>query len=146
ILAAQRTRITGNDRLQRFDFVIPSVSADPAVRDAFFESLSDPANREHEPWVLEALGYLHHPMVARRAEHYILPSLELLEEIKSTGDIFFPGGWVSTTLAGHRSPEALETVESFLDERPDYPADLKLKVLQAADHLVRQEALQSRHF
>jgi aminopeptidase N len=138
ILAAQRTRITGNDRLQRFDFVTPSVAADPAVRDDFFRSLSDPVNREHEPWVLEALGYLHHPMVARRAEHYILPSLELLEEIKSTGDIFFPGGWISSTLAGHRTAEALKIVEGFLDGRPDYPQDLKLKILQAADHLVRQ--------
>jgi len=138
ILAAQRTRITGNDRLQRFDFVIPSVSADPAVRDAFFEGLRDPVNREHEPWVLEALGYLHHPLVAQRAEHYILPSLELLEEIKKTGDIFFPGGWISSTLAGHHSAEALLTVEKFLEAHPDYPQDLRLKILQAADYLFRQ--------
>jgi aminopeptidase N len=61
----------------------------------------------------------------------------MLEEIKSTGDIFFPGGWISSTLAGHRSAEVLETVERFLDERPEYPADLKLKILQAADHLFR---------
>jgi aminopeptidase N len=138
ILAAQRTRITGNDRLQRFDFVIPSVSADPAERDAFFESLRDPVNREHEPWVLEALGYLHHPLVAQRAEHYILPSLELLEELKKTGDIFFPGGWISSTLAGHHSAEALRTVEKFLEAHPDYPQDLRLKILQAADYLFRQ--------
>jgi aminopeptidase N len=137
IIAAQRERITADDRLQRYDFMIPSVSPDPAVRDAFFNSLRDPAGREHEPWVLEALDYLHHPMVAQRAEQYILPSLEMLEEIKSTGDIFFPGGWISSTLAGHRSAEALETVERFLDERPEYPADLKLKILQAADHLFR---------
>ena len=65
LLDAQRTRITGSDRLQRYDFVVPSVSADQTVRDAFFNSLSDQANREHEPWVLEALGYLHHPMVAK---------------------------------------------------------------------------------
>lgn len=138
IISAQRDRITTDDRLQRFDFVLPSVSPDPAVRDEFFNSLRDPANREHEPWVLEALGYLHHPSVAHRSEHYILPSLELLEEIKSTGDIFFPGGWITATLAGHHSAEARETVEKFLEERPDYPADLRLKILQAADHLFRQ--------
>lgn len=138
IIADQRTRIAGKERLARFDFVTPAVSPEAAVRDAFFESLRDPANREREPWVLEALGYLHHPSVAERSEHYILPSLEMLEEIKSTGDIFFPGGWISTTLAGHRSPETRETVEKFLDDHPDYPADLKLKILQAADHLFRQ--------
>jgi len=147
VIAAQRDRITTADRLQRFDFVLPSVSPDEAVRDEFFNSLRDPANREHEPWVLEALGYLHHPSVANRSEHYILPSLELLEEIKSTGDIFFPGGWITTTLGGQHSAEACETVEKFLEERPDYPADLRLKILQAADHLLRQQRAerQSRH-
>jgi aminopeptidase N len=144
IIAQQRERIAGKERLARFDFVIPAVSEDAAVRDHFFESLRDPSNREREPWVLEALGYLHHPLVAERSEHYILPSLEMLEEIKSTGDIFFPGGWISTTLAGHRSPMARETVEKFLDDQPDYPADLKLKILQAADHLLRQEAIAGR--
>ncbi len=138
VIAAQRERITTADRLQRFDFVLPSVSADPAVRDEFFHSLRDPANREHEPWVLEALGYLHHPSVIHRSEHYILPSLELLEEIKSTGDIFFPGGWITSTLAGHHSAVARETVRKFLEERPDYPADLRLKILQAEDHLLRE--------
>ena len=137
ILAEQRTRITGNDRLQRFDFMAPSVSSDQAVRDAFFSSLADPANREHEPWVLEALGYLHHPMVAQRSEKYILPSLEMLEEIKATGDIFFPGGWISATLAGHRSATAEEIVSRFMESRPGYPPDLRLKILQAADHLYR---------
>jgi aminopeptidase N len=144
IIFAQRDRITGTDRLQRYDYVLPSVSPDPAVRDAFFETLRDPAGREHEPWVLEALGYLHHPMVARRAEHYILPSLEMLTEIKSTGDIFFPERWMTTTLAGHRSAEARETVEQFLESHPDYPADLRLKILQAADHLIRQQAVGNR--
>lgn len=139
IIALQRERIEGRERLERFDFVTPAVSADETIRDAFFGSLRDPASREREPWVLEALGYLHHPSVADRSEKYILPSLELLEEIKSTGDIFFPGSWISVTLAGHRSPEARATVEKFLDENPDFPADLKLKILQAADHLLRQE-------
>ena len=139
IIAAQRESITSNDRLQRFDFVIPSVSDDPVIRDAFFNSLRDPANREHEPWVLEALGYLHHPLMAEQSEKYILPSLEMLEEIKSTGDIFFPGNWISTTLAGHHSPEAKAIVEKFLDDHPDYPSDLRLKILQAADHLLRKK-------
>ncbi len=138
IIAGQRNRITEKDRLLRFDFVVPSVSQDQAVRDAFFSSLSDPVNREHEQWVIEALGYLHHPMLAKRSEKYILPSLEMLEEIKSTGDIFFPGSWITTTLAGHHSPEAEITVEKFLDDHADYPPDLRLKILQAADHLYRQ--------
>ncbi len=117
--------------------MIPAVSADTAVRDAFFASLSDPANRAHEPWVLEALGYLQHPLRAKRAERYILPSLELLQEIQRTGDIFFPLGWLNGTLDGHNTPTAAAIVRRFLDARPDYPAQLRGKLLQAADGLER---------
>ncbi|MBE0667487.1 MAG: hypothetical protein IH593_07400 [Bacteroidales bacterium] len=87
--------------------------------------------------MLEALGYLHHPLMAEPSEKYILQSLEMVEEIKRTGDIFFPGGWISATLSGHHSTEAAATVMKFLDDNPDYPQDLRLKILQSADHLYR---------
>lgn len=137
ILDRQRESITDPDRRKRFEFVLPAVSPVQEVRDSFFLSLSDPVNREHEPWVLEALGYLHHPLVADSSVKYILPSLEMLEEIKQTGDIFFPGGWATATLSGHHSPEARDVVLKFLADHPDYPPDLNLKILQAADHLLR---------
>ena len=137
ILAQQRERITNPDRRAQFEFVMPALSADTAVRDAFFDSLRDARNREHEPWVLEALRYLHHPLRAKRAERYILPSLELLEEIQRTGDIFFPLGWLNATLDGHNTPAAAAIVHGFLDARPDYPAQLRGKILQAVDGLER---------
>jgi aminopeptidase N len=137
ILRSQERRITNPDRRARFAFVLPALSADTTARDAFFESLKEPANREHEPWVLDGLGYLHHPLRAARAERYILPSLQLLEEIQRTGDIFFPGAWVGATLGGHRSPEAARMVREFLEARPDYPPRLKAKILQEADPLFR---------
>jgi aminopeptidase N len=138
MLKEQRSRLTGSDRIEKFDFITPALSKDQTIRDAFFESLRDPANREHEPWVLEALGYLHHPLMAEPSEKYILPSLEMVEEIKRTGDIFFPGRWISATLSGHHSEEAAATVKQFLDDNPDYPQDLRLKILQSADHLYRK--------
>lgn len=137
ILDVQRERIDDPDRLARFDFIRPALSADISTRDAFFESLRDPANREHEPWVLSALSGLHHPLRARESERYILPSLEMIEEIQRTGDIFFPLGWLSATLGGHRSPEAAAIVEGFLEENPDLPPRLRGKLLQAADPLFR---------
>jgi aminopeptidase N len=137
ILRTQRDRITNPDRRARFEFVMPALSADTAVRDAFFERLRDPKNREHEPWVLSAVGYLHHPLRAEHAERYILPSLELLEEIQRTGDIFFPLGWLNATLDGHNTPAAAATVHAFLDTNPGLPARLRGKVLQAADGLER---------
>jgi aminopeptidase N len=137
MVAAQLAKIVNDDRRSRYLFVLPAVDADLNVRDEFFNSLAKPENREREPWVLEALGYLHHPLNSEYSVKYIRPSLNLLEEIKYTGDIFFPAGWISTILGGHSSAAALSEVEGFLSDHPDYPEDLKLKILQAADHLFR---------
>ncbi len=137
ILETQLARITNPERKAQFAFVMPALSADTAARDAFFESLRDPANRSHEPWVLEAVSYLHHPLRAARAERYIRPSLELLEEIQRTGDIFFPLSWLNATLDGHNTPSAAGIVRGFLAAHPDYPPRLRGKILQAADELDR---------
>jgi aminopeptidase N len=141
ILQEQAERIENPDRKERFEFVRPALSADPVVRERFFESLGNAANREHEPWVLEGLRYLHHPLRAQASEKYILPSLELLEEIQATGDIFFPKRWLDATLGGHSSEGAAAVVRTFLEERPDYPSRLKGKVLQSADGLFRAASL-----
>ena len=50
------------------------MSADPAVRDAFFASLSDESNREMDSWVLDALANLHHAMRTVHSERYLNPS------------------------------------------------------------------------
>ena len=137
ILAAQRDRIDNPDRRREFEFVLPALSDDPAIRDVFFASLSDPENRAREPWVLSALRFLHHPLRAGESEHYIRPSLDLLEEIQRTGDIFFPDRWLGATLGGHRTASAAAIVQDYLDDRADLAPRLRAKVLQAADGLVR---------
>jgi aminopeptidase N len=138
ILDAQHERIQNPDRKGRFAFVRPALSADTAVRDAFFASLRDAANRRREPWVLEAVGYLHHPLRAAAAEKYIPPSLALLREIQRTGDIFFPKRWMDATLAGHGSAAASRMVADFLASLPpDYPDRLRRVILSSADDLFR---------
>lgn len=137
ITDAQLARIENPDNKRRFEFLMPSLSADAGLRDAFFASLADAESRAVENWVLVALGYLHHPLRIEASEKYILPSLELLEEIQRTGDIFFPIGWTGQTLTNHRSDAAVETVRTFLAERPDYNHQLRLKILQAADRMFR---------
>ncbi len=145
ILAAQRDRIENPDRRAAFEFAMPALSADTAMRDAFFESLRDPARRAREPWVLTALGLLHHPLRARESEVYIRPGLDLLEEIQRTGDIFFPLSWLQTTLDGHQTATAAAMVEQYLADRPDLPPRLRAKALQAADGLVRAARIVDVH-
>ena len=137
ILAAQRDRIDNPDRKDAFAFVMPALSANAETRAAFFASLSDVNNRAREPWVLTALGFLHHPLRARQSERYIRPSLDLLEEIQRTGDIFFPDRWLGTTLRGHQTASAAAIVQQYLDQRSDLAPRLRAKVLQSADGLVR---------
>ena len=137
IVAAQRERIDNPDRRAAFEFVMPALSAEPEVRDAFFDSLREPANRAREPWVLTALRWLHHPLRARESEVYLRPGLDLLEEIQRTGDIFFPLSWLQTTLDGHQTASAAAIVEQYLADRPDLASRLRAKALQAADGLLR---------
>lgn len=137
ILLDQRNNISNPDRRKKFDFITPALSADPAVRDDFFQRLKDPENRENEAWVLEALTYLHHPLRQNEAIKYIEPSLKMLQEIQTTGDIFFPKGWVRNTLNGHSSKAAESQVKKFLSEQQEYPDRFKNIILQAADLLFR---------
>jgi aminopeptidase N len=138
MLEQQAARTKNPDRQARLRFVMPALSSDPAERHAFFESLRDAANRQHEPWVLDGLRSLHHPLRAEASEPYIEPSLALLPEIQRTGDIFFPKRWMDATLSGHRSPAAAQTVRSFVDVLPaSYPDRLRRVILSSADDLFR---------
>ena len=137
ILDGQQARITNPDRAARFAFVRPALDADPAVRDGAFAALARPENRRREPWVLDMLNYLHHPLRGDRGERYVAEALNMLDEIRSTGDIFFPKRWLDATLRWHQSPAVAATVRGFLATRPDYPPRLKRIVLQAADDVLR---------
>ena len=154
ILNEQRARFQNPDRKARFEFVMPALSADPATRDAFFASLSDVKNRRREPWVIEGLSYLNHPLRAAESLKHLRPSLDLLVEIQQTGDIFFPKNWLDAVLGGHGSREAVDIVRAFLDTHPDaetaartegrprpsgdaYPIRLRRIILQSADDLFR---------
>ena len=139
ILKKQLESIQNPDRKKRFEFLLPALSSDEKVRDAFFESLKQEENRETESWVLAGLGYLHHPLRTQSSEKYIQASLELLQEIQQTGDIFFPKRWLDQTLGNHSTAAAARTVREFLEERPEYNAQLRMKILQSADMLFRSE-------
>lgn len=135
----QLDRIENADRRRRFEFVIPALASDQQPRDRFFASLSEARNRNREPWVLDGLNALHHPLRAADSEKYLLPSLELLEEIQQTGDIFFPARWLDASLGNYRSQSAVSSVREFLAQRPDYNEQLRMKILQAADRLFRAQ-------
>lgn len=141
IVEKQLTEIKNPDSKRRFEFIKPALSNDQTTRDTFFNSLVVEENRQTESWVLGALGYLHHPLRTSDSEKYILPSLVLLEEIQVTGDIFFPKRWLDSTLGNFHSDEANTIVDTFLADRPNYNAQLKMKIQQSADMLKRTNSI-----
>jgi len=141
LLQQELRRIKNPDRKKRLQYIMPALSSDVRVRDSFFNALKEEKNREKEAWVTIALDYLHHPLRAATSVKYLQQSLELLQEIQSTGDIFFPGAWLQATFGSYQTPEAANIVRRFLKNHPDYNPKLRAKILQATDPLFRAEKL-----
>ncbi len=141
ILDAQALRISNPDRLAQFEFMRPALSADPVQRQALFLTFMEVHNRRRETWVLSAMAAIHHPLRSAAAVALILPSLNLLEDIQRTGDIFFPLNWLNAALGGHKSVEAAAIVREYLNANQNLPPRLRGKVLQAADGLYRAAVL-----
>ncbi len=131
---------------ERLTFLLPSLSANAAERDEFFLSLTEPENRSKEAWVQNALANLHHPLRTAHSIHYLPTTLQLLEEIQKTGDIFFPIGWLGNSFSGHSSEEAYATATRFLSNHPDYPEHLKLKILQNIDMTQRAYTIKRKYY
>ncbi|MDY0197981.1 MAG: M1 family aminopeptidase [Tenuifilaceae bacterium] len=130
-------RINNPDRVAQFEFTLRAVSPNPSERIAFFESLKTATNRKPEPWVTESLHWLHHPLRSDFSIRFIEPSLNLLPEIQSTGDIFFPKSWLDATLWGHSSEDACNIVNQWIESKKDLSPSLRQKLLQSADMLFR---------
>lgn len=136
--------ISNNDKLNRFQFLLSSLSTDINTKNAFFESLKLEENRAKESWVANAMNNLNHPLHQKESINYLRASLDLVDEIQKTGDIFFPKRWLSSTIGNYTSTEADEILQRFLEENPNLNPSLKSKVLQASDDLRRVQLLQKQ--
>ena len=139
ILKLQEERITNIDRKNRLEFLMPALSLDVKVRDDFFNSLSLQKNRQKEAWVTSALSYLNNPLRQKTSIKYLPKSLELVEEIQHTGDVFFPQTWLGAIFGNYQSKEAYRIVDDFLKSHPNYNPKLRDKILQATDNLYRAQ-------
>jgi aminopeptidase N len=139
ILEKTRTSFTNPDKQKRFEFLLPSLSKDESVRNAFIESLKDDANREKESWVSVGLANVNHPLRQESAQKYIRFSLDLVDEIQRTGDIFFPKDWLDNTVGKYSSKYAFDEVQRFLKENPNFSPILKRKLFQATDLLYKAQ-------
>ena len=137
ILDTQRARLKNNDELRQFDFISRACTPDTIAQQELFYSLLKAENRRMEPWTASLLRLLNDRSRETVANKYLRPGLDALEDVQRTGDIFFPGYWLSALLAGHHSKEALSTVETFIYEHPEYPEKLMNKIKENAYTLLR---------
>ncbi|MES2427710.1 MAG: M1 family aminopeptidase [Bacteroidota bacterium] len=141
VLKQQQDHITNIERKNRISFLMPALSPNVSERDNFFNSLQDRKNRAKEAWVTTALSYLNHPLRQSTSINYLPKSLELIEEIQRTGDVFFPQSWLGAVFGSYQSAGAYKTVADFLKSHPNYNPKLKDKILQATDNLRRAQEL-----
>ena len=144
ILQEAEAAIENPDKKRRFQYLLPALSQDVAVRDNFFETLKEAKGREKESWVLSALHFINHPLRQKEGTKHLKTSLDLLEDIQVTGDIFFPKAWLNATIGSYTSKEAYDIREDYLKEHPDLNPVLKKKLLQATDNLDRFQEIQKK--
>lgn len=132
IAGIQSGRITNPDRSETFEMLCRAASPDPAVRRALFTSFLESArNRRPESRVLSALALLCHRERREEALAYIEPSLDALQEIQKTSDIFFPASWCKVLLKNQQNDTACGIVDDWLSSHPDINPLLATKILQA---------------
>jgi aminopeptidase N len=141
ILKKQAANISNSDRLERFNWLLPSLSNDEKVRDDFMSSLLQKENREKESWVETALNNIHHPLRQKSAIKHVKSILKTLEEVQLTGDIFFPKGWLASSIGNYSSKEANKILNGFLTENPKYNPILLKKILQTTDNLKKAQKI-----
>ncbi|WP_434037462.1 M1 family metallopeptidase [Formosa sp. 4Alg 33] len=139
ILEKAETQISSQDDRDRFVFLLPALSAKDEERKAKFLSFKDVENRNHSDWVGTASHFIHHPLHQKDAIHYVSVSLEILEDIKNTSDLFFPKKWLDATIGKYQTKEAQDILETYLKANPNLNPQLQAKILQATDNLSRYQ-------
>ena len=139
IIAEQELNISNPDQLERFKWLLPAVSKDVKIRNLFMKSLFEKEHREKESWVQSGLSYFHHPLRQNNAIEFLPEILNKLKDVQLTGDIFFPKGWLASSVGNYSSKEAYEILQQFLNENPDYNPILLKKLHQTTDDLTRAQ-------
>lgn len=137
VLATQRSRLRTDDERREFDYVSRACNPDPQAQKQLFLDLLKAENRRVEPWACRLMSLLNDPTREPAANAYLAPGLDALEDVQLTGDIFFPGDWLSALLSGHRSAEAKAIVSTWIASHPALNAALMNKLRERAYWLLR---------
>ena len=139
ILSTQRARLKTEELRNEFDYVSRACDPDADNRTRLFNALLERDNRKQEPWAIQTLELLSADIYEPQNNNLISPSLKSLKYLQDTSDIFFSTKWLKALLGHHKSEAAKMEVENFLKANPDYPENLRNKILEAAWILTAQK-------
>lgn len=131
IIGQQREQLSTDLLREEFDYVSRACNPDEQAQRTLFNMLLKPENRKHEPWALHTLKLLCADVREPHNNIYISSSLQSLEYIQNTSDIFFASSWLSALFEKHKSKEALQYAEDFISKKPNLQENLHNKVLVA---------------
>lgn len=141
ILATQRATLRTDDERNEFDYVSRACTADTTIRKQLFNGLIPKEGRSVEPWARQMLSLLCQDRIGTNGSQesntpfctqFIKPGLDNLLQIQQTSDIFFPGYWLTSLLAGQHSTEARNIVADWIETHHEYPTPLMNKIKQAS--------------
>ncbi len=86
---------------------------------------------------------MHHPLRQNSSTKHLKSILEKLEEVQLTGDIFFPKGWLASSIGNYSSKEANDILNNFLKDNPNYNPILLKKLHQTTNNLARAQNIKN---
>jgi len=140
-LLAEAAATERGDNARRYAFAASAALPDAAAKRAMYARFTRDA-RLPESWIEAALGPFNAPEHAAYTASLLEPALAQLPALKRNRKIFFVEHWLGAFLAGQTDPPALAAVQRLL--RGELDADLRRKVLEAADGLQRTVRIRER--
>jgi aminopeptidase N len=141
-LEAQRTRDATADGRRRAFIAGAAIGTAETKRAYFTRYFGD--STLNEDWASGSLGAFNALDHQALTLTYLRPALDSLRYIQDNRRIFFLGAWLGSFLGGQTSEAALTTVQRFLRDNPELPADLRRKVLENVDELERTVRIRRR--
>jgi aminopeptidase N len=140
-LLAEAAAAERGDNARRYAFAASAALADAAAKRAMYQRLVGERTLP-ESWIEAALAPLNAPEHAAFTAPLVEPALAQLPRLKRSRKIFFVERWLAAFLGGQTDAAALVAVQRLL--RGELDADLRLKVLEAADALARTVRIRER--
>jgi aminopeptidase N len=141
-LLAEAAANERGDNARRYAFAAAAALPDAQAKRAMFARFTRDRALP-ESWIEAALGPFNAPEQAALTAPLLDKALAQLPALKRRGKIFFVEHWLAAFLGGQTDPRSLASVERLLRGRLD--ADLRLKVLEAADGLQRTVRIRERY-